>query len=76
MSKTILVTGAGSGLGHGTVLGLASKGHKVIATVENWPQASQLMEDAKNAGVDLIVEKLDYLTGETIYMDGAQGINH
>ena len=64
MSKTILVTGAGSGLGHGTALGLASKGHKVIATVENWPQVSQLIEDAKNAGVDLIVEKLDYLNAD------------
>lgn len=61
MSKTILVTGAGSGLGHGTALGLANKRHKVIATVENWPQASRLMEDAKNAGVDLLVEKLNYL---------------
>ena len=61
MSKTILITGAGSGLGRGTALGLAKNGHKVIATVENWPQASQLMEDAKQAGVDLVVEKLDYL---------------
>ncbi len=61
MSKTILITGAGSGLGHGTALGLAENGHKVIATVENWPQASILMEDAKKANVELIVEKLDYL---------------
>lgn len=38
MSKTILITGAGSGLGHGTALGLAKNGHSVIATVENWPQ--------------------------------------
>jgi short-subunit dehydrogenase len=61
MSKTILITGAGSGLGHGTALGLAKNGHKVIATVENWPQASALMEDAKKAEVELNVEKLDYL---------------
>lgn len=61
MSKTILITGAGSGLGQGTAIGLAKNGYKVIATVENWPQASQLMQDAKQVGVDLIVEKLDYL---------------
>ncbi len=29
MSKTILMTGAGSGLGKGTVLGLAKKGHMI-----------------------------------------------
>ena len=61
MSKTILITGAGSGLGHGTALGLAKNGHKVIATVENWPQSSALKEAAKKSEVELIVEKLDYL---------------
>jgi len=64
MGKTILITGAGSGFGHGVALGLAKKGHKVIATVENWPQVSQLKADAKDAGVDLIVEKLDYLSAD------------
>ncbi|MGK7930825.1 MAG: SDR family NAD(P)-dependent oxidoreductase, partial [Microcystaceae cyanobacterium] len=61
MSKTILITGAGSGLGQGTALGLAKNGHKVIATVENWPQATQLKADALQSDVELIVEKLDYL---------------
>ncbi|MGK7945192.1 MAG: SDR family oxidoreductase [Microcystaceae cyanobacterium] len=61
MSKTILITGAGSGLGYGTALGLAKNGHQVIATVENWPQATQLKADARQADVKLIVEKLDYL---------------
>ncbi|WP_299458775.1 SDR family oxidoreductase [uncultured Microscilla sp.] len=60
MSKTILITGAGSGLGKGTALGLAKNGHQVIATVENWPQVSQLKEDAKKAGVQLIIEKMEY----------------
>ena len=35
MAKTIMITGAGSGLGKGTALGLANEGHKVIAAVEN-----------------------------------------
>jgi len=30
-SKTILITGAGSGLGEGTAIGLAQAGHNVIA---------------------------------------------
>lgn len=61
MSKTILITGAGSGLGRGVALGLARNGHTVIATVENWPQVTQLRQDARDAGVELRVEKLDYL---------------
>ena len=60
MSKTILITGAGSGFGKGTALGLAKKGHRVIATCENWPQVSGLMEAAREAGVTLEVTKLDY----------------
>lgn len=61
MSKTILITGAGSGFGKGTALGLAKNGHTVIATVEIWPQASDLMAAAKQEGVELEVAKLDLL---------------
>jgi NAD(P)-dependent dehydrogenase (short-subunit alcohol dehydrogenase family) len=61
MASTILITGAGSGLGHGTALGLAAAGHRVIATVENWPQVTRLRSDAEAAGVALTVDKLDYL---------------
>ena len=61
MSKTILITGAGSGLGEGTALGLARNGHAVIATVEIWPQASALMAAAKEEGLRLEVTKLDLL---------------
>lgn len=61
--KTILITGAGSGLGKGTALGLAAKGHKVIAGVHKWEQKSRLIEDAKKAGVtdNLDIIKLNIL---------------
>lgn len=59
MSKTILITGAGSGLGKGAALGLAKAGHKVIAGVEIWPQVSGLREEASREGVELEVIKLD-----------------
>ncbi|WP_047546157.1 SDR family oxidoreductase [Psychroserpens sp. Hel_I_66] len=61
--KTILITGAGSGLGKGTALGLAAKNHKVIAGVHKWEQKSRLLEDAKKAGVEdnLEIIKLDIL---------------
>ncbi len=62
MSKTIMITGAGSGLGKGTALGLAKKGHKVIAGVEIWPQVTALHEQAVQEGIELEVIKLDILS--------------
>lgn len=59
MTKTILITGAGTGLGKGTALGLAKKGHRVIATVEIISQVTSLREAASEAGVELEVVKLD-----------------
>ncbi len=64
MSKTILITGAGSGFGKGTALGLARNGHTVIATVQIWPQVSDLMAAAEEEGVHLEVTKLDLLNKE------------
>ena len=37
MSKTILITGAGSGFGKGAAIGMARNGHNVIATVQVSP---------------------------------------
>ncbi|TXH70455.1 MAG: SDR family oxidoreductase [Thiothrix sp.] len=61
MSKTILITGAGSGLGKGTALGLAKKGHQVIAGVMQWEQVTALRAEAQQAQVSdkLRVIKLD-----------------
>lgn len=61
MKKTILITGAGSGLGKGTALGLAKANHKVIATCENWPQVSELIKESRRIDIDIEVTKLDYL---------------
>ncbi|NOU58354.1 SDR family oxidoreductase [Marinifilum caeruleilacunae] len=60
MSKVILITGAGSGIGKLTALGLAKNGHKVIATVHDWPQVTLLKHEASEKGLDLIIEKLEY----------------
>jgi NAD(P)-dependent dehydrogenase (short-subunit alcohol dehydrogenase family) len=58
----ILITGAGSGFGEGTALGLAQKGHNVIAAVQTWPQVTALREKASSLGLKtLSVEKLDLL---------------
>lgn len=61
MSKTVLVTGAGSGFGRGVALGLAARGHRVIAGCQIWPQVWELRQSAAAAGLDLQVIKLDVL---------------
>lgn len=59
MSKMIFITGAGSGLGKGTALGLAKKGHRVIATTELTSQKTDLIREARERGLDIEVFKLD-----------------
>ena len=62
MSKTILITGAGSGFGEGAAIGMAQNGHDVIATVQISPQVTPLRQKAKDLGLtNMRVEKLDLL---------------
>src|ERR1700740_3397207 len=62
-TKTILITGAGSGFGEGTAIGLAKEGFSVIAGVHISPQVTALRNkaDAMNLKDKLRVEKLDIL---------------
>ena len=55
MTKTVMITGAGSGFGKGASLALAARGHQVIATTETEEQAKELRGEAP----ELTVEKLD-----------------
>lgn len=59
MTKTIFITGAGSGLGRGAAIGLAEKGHRVIATTEITSQKTDLMREAADKKLDMEVFKLD-----------------
>ena len=62
MPKTILITGAGSGFGEAAGVGLAQKGHQVIATAQISPQVAALRRKAAELGLrNLRVEKLDLL---------------
>jgi NAD(P)-dependent dehydrogenase (short-subunit alcohol dehydrogenase family) len=60
--RTILITGAGSGLGEGAAVGLARLGHEVIAAAQGWPQVTALRAKALAEKIPhLRVEKLDLL---------------
>jgi NAD(P)-dependent dehydrogenase (short-subunit alcohol dehydrogenase family) len=61
--KSVLITGAGSGLGSGTAIGLAKAGHRVFATTHIWAQATDLQREGKELGLGdrLTVDKLDVL---------------
>ncbi|WP_395371362.1 SDR family oxidoreductase [Komagataeibacter diospyri] len=59
MSRTILVTGAGTGFGREIALRLAARQWTVIAGVEIPSQIFQLEHEAEQRGVALQVEKLD-----------------
>jgi short-subunit dehydrogenase len=62
VTKRILISGAGSGFGELTAIGLAKEGHDVIAGVQIWPQATQLRRKVADLGLNnLRVEKLDLL---------------
>jgi NAD(P)-dependent dehydrogenase (short-subunit alcohol dehydrogenase family) len=61
--KSVLITGAGSGLGRGTAIGLAKAGHRVFATTQLWAQATDLRREVETLGLSdtLVVDKLDVL---------------
>jgi NAD(P)-dependent dehydrogenase (short-subunit alcohol dehydrogenase family) len=61
--KTILMTGAGSGLGRGAAIGLAQAGHNVIAATQLWPQLTELRRHVEELGLQdrVTVDKLDIL---------------
>jgi NAD(P)-dependent dehydrogenase (short-subunit alcohol dehydrogenase family) len=60
MTKTILITGAGSGFGKSAAIGMAKNGHTIIATTQVSSQVTPLREEAAALGLkNLRVERLD-----------------
>lgn len=60
MTKTILITGAGSGFAEAAAIGMAQAGHDIIATAQISPQVAALRNKVAELGLDNIrVEKFD-----------------
>jgi NAD(P)-dependent dehydrogenase (short-subunit alcohol dehydrogenase family) len=60
MTKTILITGAGSGFGKSAAIGMAKDGYNIIATTHVASQVTPLREEAKAIGLkNFRVERLD-----------------
>lgn len=64
MKKTILITGAGTGIGKDAAFALAQRGHRVLATTQSESQADSLKAEATTRHVALEVFKLD-ITSES-----------
>jgi len=59
MNRTILITGAGTGIGRDAAFALASRGHRVFATVHDEAQAEALRTECERRRQPLEVFKLD-----------------
>jgi short-subunit dehydrogenase len=59
MTKTILITGAGTGIGRDSAFALAQRGHQVLATTQTDAQALALQASAEAQGLKLEAFKLD-----------------
>ena len=64
MSRTILITGAGSGIGRDAAFALAARGHRVIATTLDEAQAGTLRTDAAARHLPIETFKLDITRAE------------
>ena len=59
VTKTILITGAGTGIGRDSAFALAARGHRVIATTFDEAQAQTLRSECQTREQDIEVFKLD-----------------
>lgn len=66
MKKTVVITGASTGLGLATALLFARDGYDVYATMRNLKKKQALVEAAQNEGLELTIEQLDVTQMDSI----------
>lgn len=65
--KIVLITGTSSGFGLATAVHLASKGHKVIATMRNLNKKDTLLEEVKKNNCSVDILELDVTDNQSIH---------
>ena len=70
--RTILITGAGTGIGRDAALALAARGHRVLATTLDDDQAEALQREAQSRNLVLRAFRMDI----TSPADRAQVLAH
>ena len=65
-AKTILITGASSGIGKATCLYLADRGHNVIGTSRAMARLSELADEASERGLPITPVELDINTDASV----------
>jgi NAD(P)-dependent dehydrogenase (short-subunit alcohol dehydrogenase family) len=65
--KTILITGAGSGIGLATALELARSGHRVLATMLGPDETPELGAVAAREGLPIQISKLDVTSDASVF---------
>ena len=63
-ARTILITGAGTGIGRDAAFALSARGHRVIATALQQDQVDDLLATARSQGLSLDSFKLDVTCAE------------
>ncbi len=66
MNKSILITGAGTGIGKDVAFELVKRGHTVLASTHTAIQAEALAKEAKVRGVEMEIFKLDITDAKDI----------
>lgn len=73
-SKTVLITGASSGIGEATARGLAGAGHRVLLGARRTERLAALSEELRAAGASVAHRELDVTSLDSVRAFAAAGV--